>query len=85
MTSRSKVHLSRRIGFPLTPKSRRFFERRPYPPGVHGRRRHTQSDYQRRLLEKQRLRYQYDLREKQLRRTFEEATRRDGPARPART
>jgi Ribosomal protein S4/S9 N-terminal domain/S4 domain len=80
MTFRPKVRLSRRVGAPLTPKSQRFFERRPYPPGVHGRRRRNQSDYRLRLQEKQRLRYQYDLREKQLRRTFEEATRRPGKA-----
>jgi small subunit ribosomal protein S4 len=80
MTFRPKVRLSRRVGAPLTPRSQRFFERRPYPPGVHGRRRRNQSDYRLRLQEKQRLRYQYDLREKQLRRTFEEATRRPGKA-----
>ena len=31
-------------------------ERRPYPPGMHGRGRRKASDYQVRLLEKQRLR-----------------------------
>jgi small subunit ribosomal protein S4 len=68
------------LGLPLTPKSARYFDRRPYPPGVHGRRRRNHSDYWRRLLEKQRLRYQYNVREKQLRRTFEEAVRRPGKA-----
>src|SRR4030081_307247 len=79
MSSRSTVRLSRALGIPLTPKSTRYFERRPYPPGVHGRRRrNAPSDYRLRLLEKQRLRHQYDLREKQLRRTFAEARRRPG-------
>jgi small subunit ribosomal protein S4 len=78
MTSRPKVRLSRALGLPLTPKSTRYFERRPYPPGVHGRRRRNPSDYRLRLLEKQRLRHQYDVREKQLRRTFAEALRRPG-------
>jgi small subunit ribosomal protein S4 len=80
MRSRPKVRLSRALGIPLTPKSTRYLERRPYPPGVHGRRRRKDSDYRRRLLEKQRLRHQYDLREAQLRRTFAEALRRPGTA-----
>ncbi len=78
MASRPKVRLARAVGIPLTPKSSRYFERRPYPPGVHGRRRRNPSDYRLRLLEKQRLRHQYDVRERQLRRTFAEAMRRPG-------
>jgi small subunit ribosomal protein S4 len=45
---------------------------------VHGRRRRNQSDYRLRLLEKQRLRHQYNVSEKQLRRAFAEAVRRPG-------
>jgi small subunit ribosomal protein S4 len=71
--SRPKVRLSRALGMPLTPKCVPYFERRPYPPGEHGRRRRQQSDYSLRLREKQRLRFQYDLGEKQLRRIFDEA------------
>ena len=73
--SRPKVRLSRALGIPLTPKSVEYFERRPYPPGVHGRRRRNQSDYSLRLREKQRLRFQYDVGEKQLRRVFDEAAK----------
>ncbi|MGC9667667.1 30S ribosomal protein S4 [Planosporangium sp. 12N6] len=42
MPTRPKVRLSRALGIPLTPKSTRYFyfERRPYPPGVHVRERH---------------------------------------------
>jgi small subunit ribosomal protein S4 len=65
--SRSKVRLSRALGIALTPKAARHLERRPYPPGEHGRRRRTQSDYKTRLLEKQRLRAQYNVSEAQLR------------------
>ena len=65
--TRSKVRLSRALGIPLTPKAARHLERRPYPPGQHGRRRRTGSDYRARLLEKQRLRAQYNLGEAQLR------------------
>jgi small subunit ribosomal protein S4 len=64
---RSKVHLSRALGVALTPKAARHLERRPYPPGQHGRRRRTGTDYKARLLEKQRLRAQYNISEAQLR------------------
>ncbi|QKW17330.1 MULTISPECIES: 30S ribosomal protein S4 [unclassified Micromonospora] len=76
--SRPKIKRSRRLGIPLTPKCVRYFERRPYPPGVHGRARTKESDYKVRLLEKQRLKAQYDLREKQLRLAFERAVGRPG-------
>ncbi|MEV4726390.1 30S ribosomal protein S4 [Micromonospora humida] len=72
---RPKARLSRALGIPLTRKCVRYFERRPYPPGVHGRNRRKTSDYQVRLLEKQRLRQQYNVSEAQLRRTFDEAAR----------
>ncbi|MEU7620320.1 30S ribosomal protein S4 [Micromonospora rifamycinica] len=75
---RPKAKLSRALGIPLTRKCVRYFERRPYPPGVHGRNRRKTSDYQVRLLEKQRLRHQYNVSESQLRRTFDEAARGAG-------
>ena len=73
--TRSRVRLSRALGIPLTPKAQRHLERRPYPPGQHGRRRRTVSDYKARLLEKQRLRAQYDLSEAQLRLALAKAMR----------
>jgi small subunit ribosomal protein S4 len=77
--SRRVVRRSRALGLPLTPKAVRFWERRPYPPGEHGRtRRPSRTDYSGQLLEKQRLRAQYGVREKQLRRAVAEAKRRDG-------
>lgn len=72
---RPKVRLSRALGIPLTPKAVPYFERRPYPPGMHGRARRSTSDYKVRLMEKQRLRAQYDVSETQLRRAFESANR----------
>lgn len=77
-TPRPKVKRSRALGIPLTPKSVPYFERRPYPPGDHGRGRRTTSDYKLRLLEKQRLRAQYDIGEKQLRRVFDKAVHGEG-------
>ena len=77
-TPRPKVRLSRRLGLALTPKAVSYVERRPYPPGEHGRKRKQQSDYSTRLLEKQRLRAQYDVSETQLRRAFDRARRTGG-------
>ena len=77
--SRRVVRRSRALGLPLTPKAVRFWERRPYAPGEHSRtRRPKRSDYADQLLEKQRLRAQYGVRESQLRRAVAEAKRRDG-------
>ncbi|MEV0645352.1 30S ribosomal protein S4 [Phytomonospora sp. NPDC050363] len=76
--SRPKVRLSRALGIPLTPKCVKYFEKRPYPPGDHGRARRKPSDYSVRLLEKQRLRHQYNIGERQLRRTYADALKRPG-------
>jgi small subunit ribosomal protein S4 len=75
---RPKVRLSRALGVPLTPKSVKYFEARPYPPGVHGRARKQESDYKVRLREKQRLRAQYNIREAQLRNAFAKADKAGG-------
>jgi small subunit ribosomal protein S4 len=76
--SRPKARLSRALGVPLTRKCVKYFERRPFPPGVHGRGRRKASDYQVRLLEKQRLRHQYNISEKQMRRAYDDAHRGEG-------
>ena len=77
-----KVKLSRRLGIPLTPKAARIMERKPYPPGEHGReqqfKRGKQSAYKEQLMEKQRLRAQYNITEKQLRNYFAKANKRHG-------
>jgi small subunit ribosomal protein S4 len=50
------------------------FERRGYPPGVHGQRfRRKVTDYGLGLSEKQKLRYLYDVTERQFRRIFARA------------
>jgi small subunit ribosomal protein S4 len=76
--SRPKAKLSRALGIPLTPKCVKYFEKRPFPPGVHGRSRRKASDYQVRLLEKQRLRHQYNISESQMRRAYDDAHRAEG-------
>ncbi|XRQ04805.1 30S ribosomal protein S4 [Actinomadura welshii] len=72
---RPKVRISRALGVPLTPKAVKYFEARPYPPGMHGRARKQESDYKLRLREKQRLRAQYNIREAQLRNAFARAAK----------
>lgn len=77
--TRRQARLSRALGMPLTPKAAKYFERRPYPPGEHGRaRRRNDSDYSVRLKEKQRLRAQYGMREAQLAKVYEEARKESG-------
>ncbi|MEV0612622.1 30S ribosomal protein S4 [Nonomuraea sp. NPDC050404] len=75
-----KVRLSRRAGVPLTRKAVRYFEQRPYPPGEHGRKtnRRNTGDYGMRLMEKQKLRWYYDVSERQLRRYWDLAVRKSG-------
>ncbi|MEW1843293.1 30S ribosomal protein S4 [Nonomuraea angiospora] len=75
-----KVRLSRRAGVPLTRKAVRYFEQRPYPPGEHGRKtnRRSTGDYGLRLMEKQKLRWYYDVSERQLRRYWDLALRKPG-------
>ncbi|HRA06640.1 MAG TPA: 30S ribosomal protein S4 [Propionicimonas sp.] len=73
---------------PITKKSRRLgtdlvgndkaFERRAYPPGMHGRGRTKESEYLLQLREKQKARFAYGVLEKQFRRYYEEAVRLSG-------
>jgi len=56
----------------LSPKTS---DRRPYRPGQHGNARHKETEYGKRLLEKQKLRLNYGLNERQMRRLFREAAR----------
>ncbi|NLE18881.1 MAG: 30S ribosomal protein S4, partial [Propioniciclava sp.] len=73
---------------PITKKSRRLgtdlvggdkaFERRSYPPGMHGRGRIKESEYLLQLREKQKARFAYGVLEKQFRRYYEEAQRKSG-------
>lgn len=73
---------------PITKKSRRLgvdlvggdtaFERRPYPPGMHGRGRIKDSEYRLQLIEKQKARYTYGVLEKQFHKYYDIAHRRPG-------
>jgi small subunit ribosomal protein S4 len=68
----------RRARTPLCQSKRCPVERRPYPPGQHGRGRIKESDYQLQLREKQKLRAMYGVLERQFRRYYETATRQPG-------
>lgn len=76
----AKIKKARRLGVALSPKAEKYLERRPHPPGQHGpsRRRGKLSDYGRQLIEKQRLQYQYNLSEKQIRKYYQAASRKTG-------
>jgi small subunit ribosomal protein S4 len=76
-----KVKLSRSLGIALTPKAAKVMETKPHPPGAHGRVqnfRRKLSDYKRQLVEKQKLRAQYNIHERQLRNYFDKAQRKKG-------
>tara|TARA_Y100000768_G_scaffold368401_1_gene332359 strand:- start:32808 stop:33443 length:636 start_codon:yes stop_codon:yes gene_type:complete len=68
MGKRSAFKIQRRLGVELPGLGKAgALERRPYGPGMHGMKRKKLSDYTIRLMEKQKLRFHYGLREKQLR------------------
>ncbi len=77
-----KMRISRRLGTNIwgTAAEKRILDKRPYPPGEHGRtrRRGNVSEYLIQLQEKQKARYTYGLNERQFRRIYAEANRREG-------
>lgn len=77
-----RARISRRLGTNIfgTRGETVALDKRPYPPGEHGRtrRRTNQSEYLVQLQEKQKARFSYGLTEKQFRRIYEEANRREG-------
>ncbi len=73
-----RTRKSRRLRQLLDENKAKYFDRRPYPPGEHGRGRIRESQYQIQLLEKQKLRHIYGVLEKQFRRYYREAARQKG-------
>ncbi|HEV2777761.1 MAG TPA: 30S ribosomal protein S4 [Actinophytocola sp.] len=71
------TRISRRLKVDLVGGDQAF-ERRPYPPGQHGRGRVKESEYLLQLQEKQKARYTYGVLERQFRRYYEEAVRQKG-------
>jgi small subunit ribosomal protein S4 len=75
----AKVKKSRALGVALTPKAERIMRKRVNPPANAGAgRRRRRSEYGVQLLEKQRLRFQYNVGENYLQRMFARASRMPG-------
>ena len=69
---------ARRVGFSLL-ESGKDIARRPYGPGQHGAdRKGKSSNYGTQLKEKQKVRFMYELNERQFRKTFNEASKMEG-------
>lgn len=75
-----KVKLSRKIAIQMTPKAKKVMTKKNYAPGQHGlaKKRAKLSDYGKQLLEKQRLRLQYNVSEKKLSSYYKEANSMTG-------
>lgn len=68
----------RRAGVMLSSMRKNPLEKKPYPPGEHGRGRQRQTEYGMRLLEKQKARWFYGVSEKQFRKAYDRASRMQG-------
>jgi small subunit ribosomal protein S4 len=73
-----KVKLSRRVGVPIADTPKHTAKRQLTPPGMHGYRGRRLRDYGVRLNEKQKLRYHYNVMERQFRRYVDQANRSKG-------
>ena len=73
-----RTKVSRRARQLLDENKAKYFDRRPYPPGDHGRGRIRESQYLVQLREKQKLKFIYGVLEKQFRRYYKEAARQAG-------
>src|SRR5512134_1077638 len=79
-----KAKVQRRFGEVLIPRAKyqKILEKRPYPPGDHGKEKQyrsgRRSDFGTQLNEKQKLAFIYNIREAQLRRYFLRARRQPG-------
>ena len=77
------MRISRRLAVNIfeNEKGRTALERRPFPPGQHGRtrRRGNSSEYLAQMQEKQKAKYIYGVLERQFKKTYEEANKLQGP------
>jgi small subunit ribosomal protein S4 len=73
-----KAKISRKFGEPIFGDSKAV-QKKPYPPGQHGRgRRRKQSEYAIQLAEKQKAKYTYGVLERQFANIFDKASRKSG-------
>lgn len=68
-----RLKILRALGTELPGLSRKSPADRNYPPGQHGQKQKRKSDFGVKLIEKQKLRYNYGLSESQIQRLFREA------------
>ncbi|MEZ5174669.1 MAG: 30S ribosomal protein S4 [Acidimicrobiia bacterium] len=73
-----RTKVSRRARQLLDENKAKYYDRRPYPPGQHGRGRIRESQYQIQLREKQKLKFMYGVLEKQFRRYYRNAASKSG-------
>ena len=73
-----KVKLSRKVGVPIADVPKHTSKRALTPPGQHGFRGRRRKDYGIRKDEKQKVRFHYNVLERQFRRYMREAGRRPG-------
>ncbi|MEM9133872.1 MAG: 30S ribosomal protein S4 [Actinomycetota bacterium] len=78
-----RARVSRRLGTNIfgTRGETIALEKRPYPPGIHGRTRrrgNNNTEYLFQLQEKQKARFTYGLTERQFRKVYDEASRKKG-------
>lgn len=79
MLKRGPRHkICRRLGVAVCGRPNCPVEKRPYPPGEHGRARRRETEFQVRLLEKQKLRAIYGVGERQFRKYFARASKKKG-------
>ena len=70
--------MCRRVGQPVCGRPNCPSNKRPYPPGQHGRGRKRLTEYHTRLVEKQKLRAIYNVGERQMRKYYDRAAHRTG-------
>ena len=77
-----KVRISRQLGIAITPKAQKIMQKKPYAPGATGggkrRTMGKMSNFKRQLREKQKLRAQYHISEKQMRIYYQTASKKEG-------
>lgn len=73
-----RLKVMRALGVELPGLSRKSIADRPHPPGQHGQRQQRKSGYGLQLQEKQKLRFNYGLSERQMRRLVLDARRDRG-------
>ncbi|QDC44898.1 30S ribosomal protein S4 [Methylophilus medardicus] len=76
-----RLKIMRALGVELPGLSRKSIENRPNPPGQHGQQasRRRRSDFAVKLMEKQKIRFNYGVSEKQMRRLILEARKGSEP------